>query len=76
MKFGIFAEDGFTHEVHLIARVDVGSGFVGKFATDYLVPSWRKVPMFGINSINESLKWLGVPDFLRNYGPSIPQLAK
>ena len=25
--------------------------------------------MFGINSINGSFKWLGVPDFLRNDGP-------
>ena len=24
--------------------------------------------MFGRNSINESVEWLGVPDFLNNYG--------
>ena len=65
-----FGEDSVTSEVHLTARVDVGSGFVGEFATDYLTPNWRRVPMFGRNSINESVEWIGVPDFLSKYGPS------
>ena len=53
----------------MTARVDVGSGFVGEFATDDLTPSWRRVPMFGRNSTNGSVKRLGVPDFLMNDGP-------
>ena len=65
----IFGEDGVTREVHPIAQVDVGAGFVIEFATDYLTPSWRRIPMFGVNSINGSFQWLGIPDFLSNYGP-------
>ena len=61
-----FAEDGVTREVHLTARVDVSAGFVGEFDSDYLTPSWRRVPMFGRIYINGSVEWLGVPDFLRN----------
>ena len=64
-----FGEDGVTREVHTTARVDAGAVFVGGFATDYLTPNWRRFPMFGINSINRSLEWIGVPDFLRNDGP-------
>ena len=64
-----FSEDCVTREVHPTARIDVGDGLVGEFATDYLTPSWSRVPMFGRNYINGSVEWLGVPDFLRNYGP-------
>ena len=63
------AEDSVTHEVHLTARVDAGAESVGLFSTDYLTTTWRRVPMFGKNSINGSVNWLIVPDFLRNYGP-------
>ena len=45
----IFGEDGVTPEVHLTARVDVKT-FVGNyFATYYITPTWRRVPMFGRN---------------------------
>ena len=64
-----FREDSVTCDGHLTARVDVGTGFVGKFVTNYLTPTWRRVPMFGSNYFNGSVEWLGVPDFLRNYGP-------
>ena len=57
-------------EVHPTARLDVGSGFVGEcFDTDYLTISWRRVPMFGRNSINGSIEWLDVPNFLSTDGP-------
>ena len=50
-------------------RVDVND-FVGEFfATNYLTPTWRRIPMFGSISINASVEWLGVPNFLRNDGP-------
>ena len=65
----IFGEDGVTREVHPTARVDVGAGFVGEFSINYLTPNWRRVPIFGRNSNNGSVKWLGVTDFLRNDGP-------
>ena len=64
-----FAEDGGTREVHLTEPVDIGSRFFGEFDTDYLNPSWHRVPMFGRNSIHGSVKWLGVTDFLRTNGP-------
>ena len=64
-----FAEDSVTLEVHLTACVVIGTEFVGEFATDYLTPNWIWVPMFGINYINGSVEWLGVPDLLRNDGP-------
>ena len=64
-----YREHGVTPEVHPTARVDVGAGFVGKFATNYFTPSWRRIPMFGGNSINGSVEWLGILELLRNDGP-------
>ena len=64
-----FREDDVTREVHLTLQVDVGAGSVGEFATNYLTPSWRRRTMFGVNSINESVQWLGVPAPLRTDGP-------
>ena len=64
-----FREAGITPEVHPTAHVDVGA-FVGEFfATNYLTQTWRRVPMFVRKSMNVSVKWLGVPNFLRNSGP-------
>ena len=63
-----FGEDIVTCEAHPTARVDVGAGFVGGFATNYLTPSWVRIPMFEVNSINGSVQWLGVPDPLRTDG--------
>ena len=64
-----FGDESVTSEVHLTAQVDVGVGFFGEFVIDYLNSCWHRVPMFGRNSINGSVEWLGVPDFLRNNGP-------
>ena len=64
-----FGEDGVTPEVHSTAQVDVGARFVGKFATNYLTENGRRIPMFGVNSINGSVQWLGVPAPLRTCGP-------
>ena len=63
-----FGEDGVTHEVHLTEQVDVGTGVVGEFATNYLNESWRRVPIFGRIPINVSVEWLDVTDFHRSYG--------
>ena len=57
------------HEVHQTAQVEVGTVFINEFATGYLTPSWRKIPMFGVNIINGSVQWLGIPDLLRTDGP-------
>ena len=64
-----FIEDGVTLEVHLTARVDVRAFFGELFATNYFTPTWRRIPLFGRNYINGSVKWLVVPNFLSNYGP-------
>ena len=63
-------EDGVTREVRTKAQVDVGTGFIGEFATDYLTEIWRRFCMFGRNYINRSVQWLVVPDFLRTDGPT------
>ena len=63
--FQTFSADSVTREVHPTERVDVGSRFVGEFATNFLTPSWRSIPMFRVNPINESVQWLGVPDTTR-----------
>ena len=66
-----FGEDGVTPEVHPTARVDVGA-FVGDlFATDYLTPSRHRITMFGRYYINGRVKWLIVPNFLRNDGTTL-----
>ena len=65
-----FVEDGVTREVHPTTRLDFGDAFVGELSTDYLTGSWRRVPMFCMNSINGSVEWLGVPDFLGIDGPA------
>ena len=64
-----FSEDGVTPEVYPTARVEVGAGSVGGFATNYLTADGRMIPMFRVNSINRSTQWLGVPDPLRTAGP-------
>ena len=65
----IFGEDGVTPKVHPYAHIDVGA-FVGDyFATNYLTPTWRRVPMFFRKLNNGSVKWIDVPIFLRNSWP-------
>ena len=61
-----FGENGVTLKVHPTSRVDVSAGFVGNFATNFLTPTWRRIPMFGRSYIDGSVKWLRVPNFLRN----------
>ena len=50
-----FGEDGVTCEFHPTARVNVGAGVVGEFATDYLTESWCRIPMFVRTFINGSV---------------------
>ena len=57
-----------TREVHLTAQVDFGAGVVGEFLSNYLTESGRRVPILGRISINESVEYLGVPDFHRTGG--------
>ena len=69
-KVWAFYEDSVMREVHLTAQVDVSAGVVGEFASHYLTESGRRIPIFGRISINESVEWLGVPDFHSNNGLS------
>ena len=55
-----FGEDGVTCDIHLTARADVGTGLVGEFATNYLTPSWRRIPIFRLKYINGSVHWLAL----------------
>ena len=61
-----FCEDSVTREVHPKVRVDVVAGFVGDFNTNYLTPSWFRVPMFGKISFMEISSGLR---FLTSGGP-------
>ena len=68
-KVCTFGVDGVTPKVFPTVQFDVGAGFFGEFLTNYLNPSWRRTHIFGVNSINGSVQWLGVPDPLRTNGP-------
>ena len=64
-----FREGGVTPKVHPAACIEIDA-FLGEcFATENLTPTWCRLPMFGKISINGSVKWLVVPNFLRNDGP-------
>ena len=55
-EFSIFKEDSVTLEGHPTARIDVGP-FIGEYvATNYLTPTWRRVPMFVWKYINGSVE--------------------
>ena len=67
--FWTFGDNGITPKVHHFARVDVDA-FIGDcFGTDCLAENGRRVINYGHKLINGSVKWLGVPSFLRNDGP-------
>ena len=53
-----FGEVGVTPEVNPTAQVDVGNGFVGEFATNYLTEDGHKIPILGRKYINGGVKWL------------------
>ena len=65
-----FGSNGVTREVHPTAQLDVGTGVVGYFVTNYLTESGRRIPILGRISMNGSVEWLGVPDFHRTNGPA------
>ena len=50
-KVWIFCEVGVSPDVRPTVRVDVGAGFVGKFATNYLTEDGHKILMFRVNTI-------------------------
>ena len=53
--------DDVTREVHPTARIDFGAETVGQFATQYFSENGSRIPIIGRNSINGSVKILGIP---------------
>ena len=47
--------DGIGHKVHSTARVEVTSGTVGEFVTDYFAENGRQIEIIGQLSVNESV---------------------
>ena len=64
-----FGDNGITPEVHLFVCLDVRTFIEEYFGTYYLAENGSSMPTFGRKFINESIQWLRVPRFLRNYGP-------
>ena len=65
-----FGLDNVTHEIHPIAQVEVGAGTVGEFTKNYLAKNGRRILIIGQLSINGSVLFLGIPDFVINIGLS------
>ena len=55
-------------EVHPTDRVEVISGTVGEFVTDYLAENVRIIQIIGQLSVNNSVQFLGFPDQGRGSG--------
>ena len=60
--------DNITHEVHLTAHVQVVSGTMGEFTTDYFVENGCWILIIGQISINGSVPFLVITDFIRGSG--------
>ena len=54
--------DGISCKVHPTARVEVTTGTVGEFVTNYLAENGCRIQIIRQMSINNSVKRLGVPD--------------
>ena len=67
--------ENITREVHAIAQVEVGAGPVREFTTNYPAENRRRIPTIGQLSINGSVQFWGIPDFVRGIGLSfIPNM--
>ena len=54
--------DNTSRKVHPTAQVQVITGTVGNFVTDYLAENGRIIQIIGKLSANNSVQYLGVPD--------------
>ena len=70
-KMWCLGSDSITQKIHPTARVEVGSGTVGQFMTNYLDENGRIIPTICQISINGSVKLLSIPDFFINSGLSL-----
>ena len=60
--------DGIFRKVHPAARVEVVTGIVGEFTTDCLPENGRRILIIRQLSINDSVQFLGIPDFVWGSG--------
>ena len=60
--------DNVTLEIHPKTQVEVSPGTVGEFTTNHLAENGRRILIIRQLSINGSVKFLGIPDFVRNSG--------
>ena len=67
-KMWCLSLDSIYQEVHPTARVVVISGTVGEFTTDYLAENGCRISIIRQLSINYSVQFLGVPNFIRGSG--------
>ena len=67
--------DNITKDVHSTAQVEVVSGTMGKFTIDYLSENGRSIQIIRQLSINDSVQFLRIPDFVGGIGLSfLPNL--
>ena len=53
--------DSTTHKVHPTEQVEVISGTIREFVTDYLAKNGRRIQNIGQLYVNDSVQFLGVP---------------
>ena len=67
--------DNITQEFHPTAQVEVVSGTVGEYTINYLAENGLIIPFMGKIPINDSVQFLGIPDFVGVSGLSfLPNL--
>ena len=57
-----------TCKLHPTSRVEIGAVPVGEFINDYLAENGRRILIIRQKSINGSVQFLGIPDFIRGGG--------
>ena len=67
-KLWCLGMDNVTCKIHLTAQVEVGAGTVGDFTTNYLGENGRRILITRQLSINGSVQFLGIPNFVRGIG--------
>ena len=64
--------DGISRDVHPTAQVDIPTGTVREFITEYLTPDGRQNIIIGQSSVNGSVKVTG---FTEIWGSSLPYIS-
>ena len=66
LKVWSIGSNGMLREVRPTEQVDVSAGTVGQFLTNYLAENGRIIRILSQISIDESVKFLGIPLFPQN----------